>query len=38
MAKGAKETKGQPEVKKPQVKNDTKGSCGCGCILPIRTR
>ncbi len=38
MAKGAKETKEQSEVKKPQVKSKKKNSCGCGCIPPMKKK
>jgi hypothetical protein len=38
MAKGSKEIKEQSKVKKPQVKSEKKSSCGCGCILPVKTK
>ncbi len=38
MAKGAKETKEQSEVKKPQTTIEKKSSCGCGCIPPMKTK
>ncbi len=38
MAKGTKETREQSEVKKPQVKSEKKSSCGCGCVLTVRTK
>ncbi len=38
MANGTKETKEQSEVKKPQAKSETKSSCGCGCIPPMKTK
>lgn len=34
MAK--KETQKPPEVKKPQ--SNTKGQCGCGCELPLKSK
>jgi hypothetical protein len=38
MAKGTKETKEQPVEKRPQVKGGKNDSCGCGCILPVKTK
>lgn len=38
MTKGTKETKEQIEEKKPQAKSETKSSCGCGCIPPMKTK
>ncbi len=38
MAKGTKETKKQSEAKKPQVKEEKKNSCGCGCIPPMKAK
>lgn len=38
MAKGTKETKKQLEEKKPQTKGETRNSCGCGCIPPMKTK
>lgn len=35
MAKGTKE---QLEEKKPQTKGETRNSCGCGCIPPMKTK
>jgi len=37
MAKEIKETKKQPE-EKTKVKNETKGSCGCGCLPPMKKK
>jgi hypothetical protein len=35
----AKDTKEKPQEKKPDdVKTQTKSSCGCGCIPPIKTK
>ncbi|GEM_PF-1379093 len=31
-----KETKENPEEKKTKVKDDTKSSCGCGCVPPMK--
>jgi hypothetical protein len=33
-----KETKEQPEGKKTEIKSETKGSCGCGCLPPMKTK
>lgn len=33
MAKGTRETR-----EKPVVKSETKSSCGCGCIPPLKTK
>jgi len=38
MAKDIKKTKKKLEEKKPQVKNKTNGSCGCGCVPPVKTK
>jgi len=38
MAKGDKEIKKQSEKKKPHAKSETKSSCGCGCIPPMKTK
>ncbi len=38
MAKSTKETREKPEVKKPQVNTEKKGSCGCGCIPHVKTK
>lgn len=39
MAKDIKkETKEQPEEKKTEVNNEAKGSCGCGCLPPVKTK
>lgn len=37
MAKDSKEPKEQLEEKKTEVKSGT-GSCGCGCIPPMKTK
>ena len=37
MAKDIKKAKEQPE-KKSDVKSETKSSCGCGCIPPMKTK
>lgn len=34
----AKDTKETPEEKKPEVKTQTKSSCGCGCIPPMKSK
>lgn len=36
MAKEVKVTQEQTEVKKPQVAREVKGSCGCGCMPPMK--
>lgn len=36
MAK--KETQKPPEVKKPQSTIGLKGSCGCGCVPPMKSK
>lgn len=33
-----KETKETPEEKKTEVKSETKRTCGCGCIPPMKTK
>ncbi len=33
-----KEKKEQPEEKKTEVKSGAKGSCGCGCFPPMKTK
>ncbi len=38
MTRNNKETKEKPEEKKPQIKNETKSSCGCGCVPPVKTK
>ncbi len=38
MAKDTREPKGKPEEKKPDATCETKSSCGCGCIPPIKTK
>lgn len=38
MIKITKEIKKELEEKKPEVKNGTKGSCGCGCTLPLKAK
>jgi len=37
MTKDTTEQKEKPEEKKPDVKTQTKSSCGCGC-MPIKTK
>jgi hypothetical protein len=39
MAKDIKKgTKENPGKKKAEVKSEKKGSCGCGCDLPMKTK
>lgn len=33
-----KETKEHPKEKKTEVKSEIKGSCGCGCLPPMKTK
>ena len=33
MGKCCEESKEKPEVKQPVVKESSKGSCGCGCVI-----
>jgi len=33
-----KETTEQPEEKNTEVKSEAKGSCGCGCLPPMKTK
>jgi hypothetical protein len=34
----AKDTEEKPGDKKTEVKTQTKSSCGCGCIPPMKTK
>lgn len=36
MTKDKKEAKEHPEKKKTEVKGETKNSCGCGCVPPMK--
>jgi len=38
MEKDTVEQKEKPEEKKPDGKNEIKGSCGCGCVPPMKTK
>jgi hypothetical protein len=38
MAKDTVEPKEKSEEKKPDGKNETKSSCGCGCIPPMKSK
>jgi len=38
MAKDSKEAQEQPEAKKPHAEGETKSTCGCGCVPPIKKK
>ncbi len=33
-----KDPKEKPEEKMPEVKTQTKSSCGCGCVPPMKAK
>ena len=38
MVKDTKDQKKEPQEIRPDVKTQTKSSCGCGCIPPVKTK
>lgn len=38
MEKEIVEQKEKPEEGKSDGKNEAKGSCGCGCVPPVKTK